>query len=595
MKKKESTNKKAMYAVLKAYWGQCKKQPLHTIVGMFSPAVGSILIFFIPPLIVARLVDIYTETKSISQDALIQNALLFGGSWLAGELLWRLGMNSMIKLQGNSMGELYKKSLNQLFSKEYGFYSDNFVGSLTKKAAAYAFNFESFTNTIYWSLSSNIFPIIFATIVLWGYSPIISLTLLGFMIIAVCIAIPLIRRRSKLVAIRHESSSRMSGRISDTMTNIQTIKAFASEAIEEKMFSEAIEDHNKKWQAAANYHNRRLDMIFSPLYVITNVIGLVMAIYFAQNMDLAPGVIVIIYSYYSQITRIVWVINYVYRDIENSVTQAMEFTEMFLEEPTIKDSVNASPLLVKDGSIEFKDVSFGYEESAEKKETFLQDFNLVIPKNQKVGLVGPSGGGKTTITKLLLRFIDIHEGSITIDGQPIADVTQESLRKAIAYVPQEPLLFHRSLFENIAYGMEGASRDDVYRAAKLARADEFIDKLPEGYETQVGERGIKLSGGQRQRIAIARAILKHSSILVLDEATSALDSESEKYIQEGLVELMKDKTTLVIAHRLSTIKHLDRIIVLDNGKILEDGTHAELIKQNGMYAKLWGHQSGEFI
>ena len=593
--KKENINKKAVIAVLRAYWEQCKKRPMHTLIGMFSPAVGSILIFFIPPLIVARLVDVYTETKTIPQHILIHNALLFGGSWFIGELLWRLGMNSMIKLQGSSMAELYKNALHKLLSKEYGFYSNNFVGSLTKKAAAYTFSFEAFTNTIYWSLSSNIFPIIFATIILWRYSPVISLTLLGFMLLAIIIAIPLIRRRAKLVAARHESSSRMSGVISDTMTNIQTIKAFASELIEEKNFDEVIEDHDKKWQAAANYHNRRLDMIFTPLYVLTNVVGLVMAIYFAHSMDLAPGVIVIIYSYYSQITRIVWVINYVYRDIENAITQAMEFTEMFLEEPTIKDIPGAQSLIVTDASMEFKDVAFGYDEDTEKKGTFLQDFNLTIPKNQKVGLVGPSGGGKTTITKLLLRFIDVKSGAITLDNQNIAKVTQESLRKAVAYVPQEPLLFHRSLYENIAYGKESASHEEVLRAATLARADEFINKLPLGYETQVGERGIKLSGGQRQRIAIARAILKDAPILVLDEATSALDSESEKYIQEGLVELMKNKTTLVIAHRLSTIRHLDRIIVLDDGKIIEDGTHAELIKQNGMYAKLWGHQSGEFI
>jgi len=179
MKKKENTNKKAVIAALKAYWEQCRKRPMHTLIGMFSPAVGSILIFFIPPLIVARLVDIYTETKTIPQDTLIHNALLFGGSWFIGELLWRLGMNSMIKLQGSSMAELYKNALHQLLSKEYGFYSNNFVGSLTKKAAAYTFSFEAFTNTIYWSLSSNIFPIIFATIVLWRYSSTIALTLLG--------------------------------------------------------------------------------------------------------------------------------------------------------------------------------------------------------------------------------------------------------------------------------------------------------------------------------------------------------------------------------------------------------------------------------
>ena len=225
----------------------------------------------------------------------------------------------------------------------------------------------------------------------------------------------------------------------------------------------------------------------------------------------------------------------------------------------------------------------------------MKDFNLAIKSNQKVGLVGPSGGGKTTITKLLLRFIDLLSGKIEIDGQDIHAVTQASLRKAISYVQQEPLLFHRSLMENIAYGKTDATEAEVIEASKLAQADEFIRSLPQGYHTLVGERGVKLSGGQRQRVAIARAILKKSSILILDEATSSLDSESEKYIQAGLVELMKNKTALVIAHRLSTIKHLDRIVVLDQGKIVEDGTHDELISKGGLYAKLWGHQSGEFL
>ena len=218
-----------------------------------------------------------------------------------------------------------------------------------------------------------------------------------------------------------------------------------------------------------------------------------------------------------------------------------------------------------------------------------------IGSNQKVGLVGTSGGGKTTITKLLLRFIDIGSGAITIDGQDIKEVTQASLRDAITYVPQEPMLFHRSLFENIAYGKSAATKDEVIAAAQAAHAHDFITSLPHGYDTLVGERGIKLSGGQRQRVAIARAFLKKAPIIILDEATSALDSESEKYIQESLWELMKGKTALVIAHRLSTIKHLDRIIVLDQGKIVQDGTHDQLIQEKGVYAKLWSHQSGEIL
>lgn len=215
---------------------------------------------------------------------------------------------------------------------------------------------------------------------------------------------------------------------------------------------------------------------------------------------------------------------------------------------------------------------------------------------EKIGLVGPSGGGKTTITKLLLRFMDISKGSISIDGQDIRKITQSDLRRFISYVPQEPLLFHRTIAENIAYGTHNATREMIQKAAKGAHAEEFIQSLSDGYETLVGERGVKLSGGQKQRIAIARAMIKDAPILVLDEATSALDSESEVLIQDALWKLMKDRTAIVIAHRLSTIQHLDRIIVLDKGKIAEEGTHKDLVKKkNGLYARLWSHQSGGFI
>ena len=258
----------------------------------------------------------------------------------------------------------------------------------------------------------------------------------------------------------------------------------------------------------------------------------------------------------------------------------------------IVDDKTDKPLVVKDSNIEFSHISFQHDE---QKEKLFTDFDLKIPAGKSIGLVGVSGSGKTTLTKLLLRFADVGSGAIYVDGQDIRDVTQNSLRENIAYVPQESSLFHRTVFENIAYGKPGASKEEVLRAAKLANADEFIQKLPDGYETVVGERGVKLSGGQRQRIAIARAILKDAPILVLDEATSALDSESEALIQGALTNLMKGRTSIVVAHRLSTIAGLDEIVVLDDGKIVEQGTHRELLARGGEYQKLWSRQSGAFL
>jgi ATP-binding cassette subfamily B protein len=262
------------------------------------------------------------------------------------------------------------------------------------------------------------------------------------------------------------------------------------------------------------------------------------------------------------------------------------------EENMVKDADTARPLRVGSGEVNFDNISFTHADGSEK---VFSNLSLQIAPGQRIGLVGRSGSGKTTLTKLLLRFADVQAGSITIDGQNISEVKQKSLRDSIAYVPQETTLFHRSIAENISYGRPNASKAEIVKAAKLANAWEFIKNLPDGMDTLTGERGVKLSGGQRQRVAIARAILKDAPILVLDEATASLDTESEKLIQQALSRLMKNRTSIVIAHRLSTVAELDRIIVLDHGKIIEDGKHADLIASGGAYAKLWNRQTGGIL
>ena len=279
------------------------------------------------------------------------------------------------------------------------------------------------------------------------------------------------------------------------------------------------------------------------------------------------------------------------RSFYEALADSNEMTEILTTPHEVEDAPGAKLLKIKSGGIEFQNVNFKYEQAA----NVLQNFNLQIAPGERVALIGPSGGGKSTIVKLLMRFTDVQGGEILIDGQNIAKVTQDSLRQNISLVPQEPMLFHRTLMSNIRYGKPGASDEQVIEAAKLAHAHEFISKLPQGYKTFVGERGIKLSGGERQRVAIARAILKNAPILVLDEATSSLDSESEHFIQDALKNLMENKTVIVIAHRLSTIMQMDRIIVLENGKITEQGKHEELIKaKEGTYQKLWQIQAGGF-
>ena len=344
----------------------------------------------------------------------------------------------------------------------------------------------------------------------------------------------------------------------------------------------------KSW----DYHILRIDSNIAVFFVLTNLIGLICALLVAKDSH-ALAAVFLTFSYFGQATRILFEFNQTFRSLENSLTEATEFTDLLTDQPLIQDSPDAKKLVVKKGEITFEKVDFAYPEAPD---TLVFDtLNLRIQPGEKLALVGHSGGGKSTITKLLLRLSDVTEGKIMIDGQDIRESTIHSLRSSIAYVPQDPAMFHRSIMDNIRYGNLDASDEEVIDAARQAHALEFIHTLPKGFDTLVGERGVKLSGGQRQRIAIARALLKKAPILVLDEATSALDSESEKLIQDSLKDLMKNRTSIVIAHRLSTIAKLDRIIVLEKGQAVEDGTHAQLLKEKGIYAKLWAHQSGGFI
>jgi ATP-binding cassette subfamily B protein len=329
------------------------------------------------------------------------------------------------------------------------------------------------------------------------------------------------------------------------------------------------------------------------IFAVTIEIALLVgAVFLWQRGLVTVGDFVLIQVYIISLMDRLWGIGQNMRQLYGSFADATEMLDIMELPHEIRDMTGAKPLTVLEGTILFDHVRFEYHDS----HAVLDDFNLSVQSHEKVALVGSSGAGKTTLAKLLLRLYDVTKGTIRIDGQDIANVTQESLRKAIAFVPQEPMLFHRSLMDNIRYGRQGATDDEVIEAAKQAHCHEFISQYPEGFSTLVGERGVKLSGGERQRVAIARAILKNAPILVLDEATSSLDSESERLIQDALLRLMKGKTVIAIAHRLSTVMHMDRLIVIERGTVVLAGTHDELLShESNLYKKLWEIQAGGFI
>jgi ATP-binding cassette, subfamily B, bacterial len=328
------------------------------------------------------------------------------------------------------------------------------------------------------------------------------------------------------------------------------------------------------------------------MYVLTNTLGLIVALAVSGGTGASLGTVFITFSYYAAVTRVMWEFNRIYRNLEGALTDAAQFAELLLDPPSVVDATEIQAFAPSEFAVELRNVSFRYSPA---QPLLFEGFSLRIAADSKVGLVGRSGGGKTTLTRLLLRFVDIERGEILVGGQPIDRVPQAALRRAVGYVPQDPSMFHRTIADNIRVGRPGASEAEVRRAARLAHAAEFIDALPAGYQTLVGERSVKLSGGQRQRVAIARAILKDAPILILDEATSSLDSESEALIQEALWTLMARRTAIVIAHRLSTVKRMDRLIVLDRGRITEEGSHDALLEHGGLYASLWEHQSGGFL
>ncbi|MBR3230727.1 ABC transporter ATP-binding protein [Candidatus Saccharibacteria bacterium] len=485
---------------------------------------------------------------------------------------------------------LSKLAFLAVINQSMTFHSNRFSGALTSAANKLPGAFIDLKSNFVW----DIFPLVLTILLSVGAAFLVcvpfALIIVAYVIIYMVVAIVTFYKTRKVDEALADAENKQTGQLADAITNEVSVKAYAREKYEESRFGRATGRTRQATIAVAKVSLWR-NLSMNVVNMITFVGVLVLVVMGHKLFGLTITNTVFLYSLSNRLLTNIWRINSILRHVNRSFGNAKEMVKI-LDLPFIVDDKTDKPLKVTKAEIDFAHVSFKHNE---QKQVLFNDFSLKVEAGQSVGLVGVSGAGKSTLTKLLLRFDDVLSGAIYIDGQDIRDVTQKSLREAIAYVPQESSLFHRSIYENIAYGKIGATREEVLRAAKLANADEFVAKLPDGYETLVGERGVKLSGGQRQRIVIARAILKNAPILVLDEATSALDSESEALIQGALKNLMQGRTSIVVAHRLSTIAGLDKIVVLDDGAIVQEGTHRQLLAQDGEYKKLWSRQSGAFL
>lgn len=487
--------------------------------------------------------------------------------------------------------KLTERSLRSLLSHSHSFFSNTKVGSLSGDINTFAKSYLTVTDAAVLQASSIFVNFIASIVVIAFIAPILLPAVILLTGLILFEAYSSYNKRSKYRNQRKDLMSKLYGNIADVIGNQTLVRMFSRQ--NDEISSILTQRHHveriarKEIQILQRSSERRFAILFT--FQIT-LLGL--CLYLTSHSLISIAALIFVVTYLGRVTSSMFSIAGIVRAIEQGFLDAAKMTEILQKTPEVLDVKNAKKLTLTSATVQLKSVVFSYNNQDENVFTKL---NLNISSKQSVGLAGKSGGGKSTLTQLLLRYMDVQSGEILIDEQNIAKVTQNSLREQISYVPQDPYLFHRSLRDNITYGKEDASDKEIDDAITKAHAKEFIDKLPDGLDTIVGERGVKLSGGQRQRVAIARAILKDAPILILDEATSALDSESERLIQSALENLMKDRTSIVIAHRLSTIAKLDRIIVLDNGKIIEDGTHAKLLKQSGTYAKLWSHQSGGFI
>ena len=570
--------------LLKPYKGYLA---IFAFVGLFWAITNTLL-----PLTLKIIIDTVIglqDNKAFVLTAIQPYIFLYVFLWIILCFDMRLLDWAKFKLFPSLRQDTIAKMFSYLNQHSHHYFQNNFAGSLINKVNDMHSGIVDILAIIDDVYAQTLGLIIAIATLLWIH-PIFALILIAWVAAFLAITFVFLKPIEQLSHVFAEARSSITGKMVDSISNITNIRLFAKHRYENDYIGRATADTvQKDRNMVAKIIHMRIWWDVS-IIILLGVNLYTLGRMYSQNL-VTVGDFSFIITLSISILWNLWFIAGQFVSFSEQVGKCKQALAIVNVAHDIVDVNNAKPLVVTQGEIQFKDVGFQYGEGAR----LFQNKNILIRPGEKVGLVGFSGSGKSTFVNLILRLFEVESGSITIDHQNINSVTQESLRENIALIPQDISLFHRTLMENIRYGNSQASDNEVIEASKKAHCHEFIHQLNDGYESMVGERGIKLSGGQRQRIAIARAILKNAPILILDEATSALDSVTEKYIQDALHDLMKGKTTIVIAHRLSTLSEMDRILVFDNGLIVEDGTHDELLLAKGHYATMWHMQAGGFL
>ncbi|MCD6035640.1 MAG: mdlB [Rickettsiales bacterium] len=574
------------------FWHFIKKQPIAFALLFLVPS-AIVLETNVLPYSLKLLIDGIEQYEGDKADIF---TVIAPALWL-GSLSW-IGMIVIFRLQNHWQGwvvprfqaDIRMSVLDYLTQHSHHYFSNQLSGKLANKVNDLPSSLESIRSILCWNVVSTFAAITVSLVLMDTVNPVFSWILGIWAVTHLALTFSFSRIVYRASEANAEDRSRLSGIVVDTIANAISMRIFARKRYEISYIQKK-QDIEKK-------SNKRLILSMNWLRLLMDIPVTAMLgamVYFLvtgwQKDQITTGDMVFIFNTCWAVTFHMWMLGHALTDLFRDVGVAQQALSLIAVPHDIQDNEEALPLQVRKGEIRFDGVSFYYQRNT----NIFHNTDVTITPGSHVGLVGFSGSGKTTFVHLILRFFDVHGGRILIDGQNIADVTQDSLHEAIAMIPQDTSLFHRTIMENIRYGRLDASDEEVIAASTRAHCHEFISQLPEGYNALVGERGIKLSGGQRQRIAIARAMLKNAPILILDEATSALDSVTEKHIQDGLHELMEGRTTIVIAHRLSTLSEMDRILVFNKGHIIEDGTHESLLKMNGHYAKMWHMQAGGFL